>query len=111
MSLVLESDERRQAHEDARCGHGGDDLEHPRRAPILLTAISVPVVGAVGAHPGSLLRGAERAQGAVLIALLVTAVVIFLIALSLGSIWAINTVGTLIQSVHGGRRMRHGDHP
>ncbi|WP_330339829.1 hypothetical protein [Streptomyces sp. NBC_00557] len=88
-----------------------DSDERPRRAPILLAAIAVPVVGAAGAHPSSLLRAAERAQGAVLIALMVTVVIMFLIALSLGSIWAVNTVASLIHNIHSGRRMRHGGHP
>ncbi|MFG3205441.1 hypothetical protein [Streptomyces sp. NPDC048192] len=83
--------------------------ERPRRAPILLAAIAVPVVGAVGAHPGSLLRAAQRAEGVVLIALMLAVVVLALTVLSLGGIWAVNTVASLIHSVHGGRRMRHGD--
>ncbi|MEU1200427.1 hypothetical protein ABZ446_29995 [Streptomyces sp. NPDC005813] len=82
-----------------------EDDDRPRRGPVLLMTLLVPAVGAAGGQVGSLIRAAEPAGGAILLASAAAAFLLAFAALSLGTIWTINTVAALIDS-HRDRRRR-----
>ncbi len=69
----------------------------------------VPAVGAAGGQAGALIRAAEPAGGAILLASAAAAFLIAFAGLSLGTIWTINTVGNLIDSYRDRRERHSGD--
>lgn len=93
---------------DGRHAKGTEDDGRPRRGPVLLAALMVPLVGVVFGRPAHFLAAVAASGGVLRLAAMAAVLVVVFIALTLAAAWAVNTAAALIHRLRERRAARYG---